>query len=103
MAKLQNVTIVIGVITCADDDYLDDLKIQVWDKDILNDDMLGEMYFNVTHPPRNISIFATEDEMLTMSPYLILQHSCNGEAVLLNIPVTKDDAQRIEKTTVEIE
>ncbi|EYB92248.1 hypothetical protein Y032_0196g1536 [Ancylostoma ceylanicum] len=87
-SKLQNITVEIGEITCGDDDYLDEMKLQIWDKDILSDDMLGEMYFNVTHVPRNISFYATEDEFFTMSPYLILQHSCNGTCVRsrLNIP-----------------
>ncbi|KAK6030068.1 hypothetical protein OSTOST_03805 [Ostertagia ostertagi] len=78
LAKLQNVTVKIGEITCGNDDYLDSLKLQVWDKDILKDDLLGEMYFNVSHPPQNISFVASENEYLTLSPYLIFQHTCNG-------------------------
>lgn len=34
IGKLQNITVEIGEITCGDDDYLDDLKLQVWDKDL---------------------------------------------------------------------
>ncbi|CAJ0602679.1 unnamed protein product [Cylicocyclus nassatus] len=88
LAKLQNVTVRIDEVTCDGEDYLDTLKIQVWDKDILKDDFLGEMYFNVTNPPQNISLTATENEFLTFAPYLILQHSCNGTCVRsrLDIP-----------------
>ncbi|KHJ92889.1 hypothetical protein OESDEN_07211 [Oesophagostomum dentatum] len=78
LAKLQNVTIIIGEITCDGDEYLDNMKMQVWDKDIFTDDLLGEVYFNVTHPPQNISVVATEDEFFTMSPYIIFQNTCNG-------------------------
>ncbi|VDL79966.1 unnamed protein product [Nippostrongylus brasiliensis] len=48
MAKHQNVTVEIGEITCGGDKYPDSLTLQIWDKDILNDDLLGEMYFNDT-------------------------------------------------------
>ncbi|VDP48630.1 unnamed protein product [Heligmosomoides polygyrus] len=86
LAKPQNVTVEIGEVTCGGDDYLDNLKLQVWDKDILTDDLLGEMYFNASHPPRNISFVAREDEFLTMSPYLIFQHTCNGvSAFVVNV------------------
>ncbi|XGW29198.1 hypothetical protein V3C99_008758 [Haemonchus contortus] len=90
MAKLQNVTVKIGEITCGDDDYLEKLKLQVWDKDILKDDLLGEMYFNVTHPPQNISFVASEDEFLTLSPYLILEHTCNGTCVRSRVNIPKE-------------
>ncbi|WKY05642.1 hypothetical protein Q1695_006108 [Nippostrongylus brasiliensis] len=88
MAKHQNVTVEIGEITCGGDKYPDSLTLQIWDKDILNDDLLGEMYFNDTVLPQNISFTATEDEILTMSPYLIFQHDCSGSCVRsrLNIP-----------------
>ncbi|KAJ1363954.1 hypothetical protein KIN20_023920 [Parelaphostrongylus tenuis] len=86
--KLQNMTVQIGEITCGDSDYFDDVLLQVWEKDIMKDDMLGEMRFNVSYPPQNISIFVTEDEILTISPYLIFQHSCTGTCVRsrMNIP-----------------
>ncbi|KIH61705.1 hypothetical protein ANCDUO_08018 [Ancylostoma duodenale] len=32
--KLQNITVEIGEITCGDDDYLDEMRLQIWDKDI---------------------------------------------------------------------
>lgn len=52
----------------------------------VTDDLLGEMYFNASHPPRNISFVAREDEFLTMSPYLIFQHTCNGvSAFVVNV------------------
>ncbi|VDM75155.1 unnamed protein product [Strongylus vulgaris] len=89
MAKLQNVTVHIGEITCGGEDYLENGKLQIWDKDKLKkDDLLGEMFFNITHPPQNISFVAMEKEFFTISPYLIIQHSCNGSCVRsqLNIP-----------------
>ncbi|PIO69640.1 Transthyretin-like family protein [Teladorsagia circumcincta] len=80
LAKLQNVTVKIGEVTCGNEDYLDSLKLQALIIAV-KDDLLGEMYFNVSHPPQNISFVASENEYLTLSPYLIFQHTCNGPCV----------------------
>ncbi|VDM51792.1 unnamed protein product [Angiostrongylus costaricensis] len=97
--KVQNITVQIGEVTCGNSDYSDELALQVWEKDILHDDMLGEMYFNVSYPPQNISIFATQDEFLTLSPYLILQHSCPGTCVRSRLNIPSDYVGGIFKTS----